>query len=86
MGELRSFIHDDKLKALCMYYQMYLKQLMKKLDRSPVVPTHLDDVNWRVHLRLGNDSMHKILEPTALFQFELSDPNEQNVWNDKIVY
>lgn len=62
-----------------MYYQMFLKQLMKKLDRSPVVPTHLDEVNWRVHLRLGNDNMQKILEPTALFQFELSDPNEKNV-------
>jgi hypothetical protein len=58
---------------------MYLEQLMKKLDRSPVVPTHLDDVNWRVHLRLGNDTMHKILEPSALFQFELTDPNGENV-------
>eukprot|EP01127_Copromyxa_protea_P020419 TRINITY_DN6836_c0_g6_i1.p1 TRINITY_DN6836_c0_g6~~TRINITY_DN6836_c0_g6_i1.p1 ORF type:complete len:181 (+),score=42.28 TRINITY_DN6836_c0_g6_i1:25-567(+) len=81
VGELKTFIDTDKLKALCMYYKMYLEQLLKKLDRSPVVPTHLDDVNWRVHLKLGNDSLHKILEPSALFQFELSDPNEQNKSN-----
>jgi hypothetical protein len=55
-------------------------------NRSPVVPTHLDKVNWTVQLNLGaflvvlwifsslylgNDNMHKILEPSGVLNFEL---------------
>eukprot|EP01126_Amoeba_proteus_P050182 TRINITY_DN590_c0_g1_i2.p1 TRINITY_DN590_c0_g1~~TRINITY_DN590_c0_g1_i2.p1 ORF type:complete len:145 (+),score=33.32 TRINITY_DN590_c0_g1_i2:293-727(+) len=81
VGELRQIISDDKLKSLCKYYLLHLKQIHKKLDRSPVVPTHLDDVQWRVHLKLGNDHIHKILEPTAFFDFRFSDPLEENKSN-----
>lgn len=79
VGELKTLIVTDKLKPICHYYNFYVQQILKKLDRSPVVPTHLEDVKWSVQLSLGNDSLHKILEPTGILQFNLTDPKEENV-------
>jgi hypothetical protein len=53
MSELGSLIKEDKLRNICRYYDIYLKSVLEKLDRSPVVPTHLDKVNWAVQLNLG---------------------------------
>eukprot|EP01125_Pyxidicula_operculata_P020639 TRINITY_DN7668_c0_g1_i1.p1 TRINITY_DN7668_c0_g1~~TRINITY_DN7668_c0_g1_i1.p1 ORF type:complete len:180 (-),score=43.46 TRINITY_DN7668_c0_g1_i1:175-714(-) len=75
VGELQQLIDEDKLKNILRYYQLFSQKLLKKLDRSPVVPLHLDDVSWRLHLRLSDDRLSKLLSPTALFQFKLTGPD-----------
>jgi len=75
IGELKNVISDEHLKALLKYYQLFVQQVLKKMEHSPVVPHHLNDVHWRLQLELANDRTEKILEPTALFQFNLSDPD-----------
>jgi len=73
VGELKGVIEEERLKSLLQYYQVFTQQLLKKLDRSPVIPQHLADVHWRLHLALAQDHVSKILNPTCLLQFNLTD-------------
>jgi len=77
--ELKGIIEEDRLKSLLRYYQLFNQQLLKKLERSPVVPAHLGDVHWRLHLQLAEDRKQKILSPTALFQFKLVNPEGEDL-------
>jgi len=78
VDELVSLIQKELLKPILKYYDYYNNELEKKLQRSPVVPHHLDDVQWRLHLKLGESEKEKILTPTSFFQFSLTDPKGEN--------
>lgn len=71
-NELAPLLDDDHIKFLLRYYQLFLKRLIEDSERSSIVPRHLDDVKWRVDLTLATGDLSKVIEPTALLQFELS--------------
>jgi len=73
VGELKGVLEEERLKSILQYYQVFTQQLLKKLDRSPLIPHHLADVHWRLHLALAQDHVSKILNPTCLMQFNLTD-------------
>jgi hypothetical protein len=75
--ELQAFVDDDRLILLLKYYQVSLKKLLAEQERSPVTPYHLDDVQWRLDLQLASNDLNKVLQPSALLNFELS-PSDQN--------
>eukprot|EP01122_Echinamoeba_exundans_P002724 TRINITY_DN12698_c0_g1_i1.p1 TRINITY_DN12698_c0_g1~~TRINITY_DN12698_c0_g1_i1.p1 ORF type:complete len:184 (+),score=37.06 TRINITY_DN12698_c0_g1_i1:223-774(+) len=70
--ELESFVDDDRLMLLLRYYQLFSKKLVTSQDRSPVVPLHLTDTNWRLDLQLAGSDLNKVIEPSAFLHFSLT--------------
>jgi hypothetical protein len=70
--ELESLVDDDRLMLLLRYYQLFSKKLITSQDRSPVVPLHLTDTNWRLDLQLAGSDLNKVIEPAAFLHFSLT--------------
>jgi len=83
--ELKKHIPEAHVEALLIYYQLFIQQLLKKVEHSSTVPLHLMDHNWRLHLNLGQENLSTILEPYALFQFKLGNPHSEEQKDENLV-
>jgi len=78
--ELSTLLDDDHLMVLLRYYQVSMRRLIAESERTPIVPRHLNDVNWRVDLELATGDMNKLITPSALLHLDLgSASNDEKV-------
>lgn len=74
--ELEEYMDDHHQEMLLRYYQHFVQKLRTEVDRSPVSPLHLNNVQWRVQFQLGQGDFNKVLEPTALVHFDIAPPEQ----------
>jgi hypothetical protein len=67
-------VEETRLRALVRYYAIHLQRIREWDEKPPVVPLHLDDVQWRLEMQLASQHQARCLEPTALLNLHLTPP------------
>lgn len=65
-------VEEMKLRALVRYYTIHLQRIREWDEKPPVVPLHLEDVQWRVEMQLASQHQARCLEPIALVHLQLA--------------
>jgi hypothetical protein len=65
-------VEEMKLRALVRYYTIHLQRIREWDEKPPVVPLHLEDVQWRVEMQLASQHQARCLEPIALLHLQLA--------------
>jgi hypothetical protein len=54
---------------------------INKLRKKSIIPTEAESISWRLHLHMGQSSLTRLKEPTAIFQIGLKSTSETSPKN-----
>eukprot|EP01117_Protostelium_nocturnum_P007075 TRINITY_DN253_c0_g1_i2.p1 TRINITY_DN253_c0_g1~~TRINITY_DN253_c0_g1_i2.p1 ORF type:complete len:204 (+),score=79.76 TRINITY_DN253_c0_g1_i2:601-1212(+) len=57
-------------------------ELIGKLRKQTIVPKQLDQIGWRFHLQLSQNTLSKLKEPAAIFKFDLNSSTGNEAENE----
>jgi len=72
-GQLeKSGVTTQKISAFEQIWESESKDFVAKLRSKTLAPLTLDSINWRLHLQIGQSSLSRLKEPSALLELGLT--------------
>ncbi|GAB6019001.1 COMM domain-containing protein 10 [Chamberlinius hualienensis] len=64
---------EKKVEDIIEAWTNNAKSLVEKLSQRSIAPEELEDVSWRLHVKMSNSKKLKEATPVALFEFNVKD-------------
>jgi len=66
----------EKIEIFDSAWEEGSKELIARLKNKTVVPMELTKIGWRLHLQVGQSSLSRVKQPTAIFNLQLNSTSE----------
>jgi len=71
-------MNEDKVDMIVEAWTTQARGVIDKLKQHSLAPCHLEDVSWRLHLEMANDSQSRLKQPAAFFQLGINNQDTQS--------